>query len=592
MKMIKRFSLLSFVFILACSIVGCQQIDASQEQKQFDQFIQQEFVKTMENDYVATHIYMQNPESFGIDLSKTEVSLGARPNSDGEIVTAQDSDNAYNTFQQFHRNALTEEQKDIYDIYEYQASLSQKLSNEKFDYYGSYFESMRGIQFQLPTLFADWQVRNEKDVQDLITLLNDTKPYIESVLEYTKKQEENGLLMLDLESIIEYCDSILQPGENSAILASMNTSVEQLSLDTEKTEKYKSQLKEAFSSSFLPAFESIRSTMETFQKTGRNNTEGLAKFKYGKEYYELLLQQSIGSNKSVEDIREMMEEAFSTHLYNCAKIVISNPESVEPLISNTLPKTGYLSYTDILDDMKNVISEEFPPVSNLNYHIENMNEELASKSGVTAYFNIPTLDGDSVKQLRVNPISNDVSSISTFSTVAHEGFPGHMYQYAYMYENVGSNYIKALSNISAYTEGYAVYAQYEALSYLDGVDQTLLEAYKENELATYCMIILADIGIHYDGWSVEEFKEFMESKGFSLDDASIQTQYAQLQANPAAFEPYYVGYHEIINMKEDAQQVLGSRFHEKEFHTALLESGIAPFQVVQQHIDAYVEKNK
>ena len=82
MKMIKRFSLLSFVFILACSIVGCQQIDASQEQKQFDQFIQQEFVKTMENDYVATHIYMQNPESFGIDLSKTEVSLGARPKDD------------------------------------------------------------------------------------------------------------------------------------------------------------------------------------------------------------------------------------------------------------------------------------------------------------------------------------------------------------------------------------------------------------------------------------------------------------------------------------------------------------------------------
>ena len=168
MKMIKRFSLLSFVFILACSIVGCQQIDASQEQKQFDQFIQQEFVKTMESDYIATHIYMQNPESFGIDLRQTEVSLGTRPNSDGEIVTAEDSDSAYNTFQQFHRNALTEEQKDIYDIYEYQASLSQKLSNEKFDYYGSYFESMSGIQFQLPTLFADWQVRNEKDVQNPI----------------------------------------------------------------------------------------------------------------------------------------------------------------------------------------------------------------------------------------------------------------------------------------------------------------------------------------------------------------------------------------------------------------------------------------
>ncbi len=592
MKMIKKISLLSLTFILACSIVGCQQIDTSQEQKKFDEFIQQEFLKTMESDYVATHIYTQNPETFGIDLNQIEVSLGTRPNGNGGIAPAEDNNNSYNIFQQFHRNALTDEQKDIYDIYEYQATLSQKLNNEKFDYYSSYFESMSGIQFQLPTLFADWQVRNEKDVQDLITLLKDTTPYVESVLQYTKKQEENGLLMLDLESIIEYCDSILQPGENSAILASMNTSIEQLSLDAGKTEEYKSQLKEAFSSSFLPAFENIRSTMETFQKNGRNNTEGLAKFKYGKEYYELLLQQSVGSNKSVEDIRDMMEKAFSKHLYNCAKIVVSNPESVKPLISNTLPKTEYLSYIDILDDMKHVISGKFPPVNNLNYQIENMNEELASNSGVTAYFNIPTLDGDSIKQLRVNPISNDVSSISTFSTVAHEGFPGHMYQYAYMYENVESNYIKALSNINAYTEGYAVYAQYEALSYLDGVDQTLLEAYKENELATYCMIILADIGIHYDGWSVEEFKEFMEAKGFSLDDESIKTQYAQLQANPAAFEPYYVGYHEIISMKEDAQQALGSRFNEKEFHTALLESGTAPFQVVQHHIDAYVEKNK
>ena len=112
----------------------------------------------------------------------------------------------------------------------------------------------------------------------------------------------------------------------------MNTGIEQLSLDTEKTEEYKNQLKETFSSSFLPAFENIRSTMETFQKNGRNNTEGLAKFKYGKEYYELLLQQSVGSNKSVEDIRDMMEKAFSKHLYNCAKIVVSNPEAVEPLI--------------------------------------------------------------------------------------------------------------------------------------------------------------------------------------------------------------------------------------------------------------------
>ena len=96
MKMIKKISLLSLTFILACSIVGCQQIDTSQEQKKFDEFIQQEFLKTMESDYVATHIYTQNPETFGIDLNQIEVSLGTRPNGNGGIAPAEDNNNSYN----------------------------------------------------------------------------------------------------------------------------------------------------------------------------------------------------------------------------------------------------------------------------------------------------------------------------------------------------------------------------------------------------------------------------------------------------------------------------------------------------------------
>ena len=164
-----------------------------------------------------------------------------------------------------------------------------------------------------------------------------------------------------------------------------------------------------------------------------------------------------------------------------------------------------------------------------------------------------------------------------------------MYQYAYMYENISSNYIKALASCLGYTEGYAVYAQYQALEYLSGVDKGFLELYRENELASYCLIILADIGIHYKGWTLQDFKEFLNEKGFDLPDDDIQRQYRQLQANPAAFAPYYVGYHEIHNMKKEAKEKLGEKFDEKAFHTALLESGTAPFQVVQRHIDAYVK---
>ena len=88
-----------------------------------------------------------------------------------------------------------------------------------------------------------------------------------------------------------------------------------------------------------------------------------------------------------------------------------------------------------------------------------------------------------------------------------------MYQYAYMYENVDSLYIKSLANVLAYTEGYATYAQYESLKYLD-IDQEVLELYKENELAIYSAIIVCDIGIHYEGWSIDKLKDYLSSVGF------------------------------------------------------------------------------
>ena len=109
---------------------------------------------------------------------------------------------------------------------------------KKFDYYGSYFESMSGIHFQLPHYLQIGKCEMKRCTR----FNHSVKRYISICRECIgvyKKQEENGLLMLDLESIIEYCDSILHPGENSAILASMNTCIEQLSLDAEKPKNTK-----------------------------------------------------------------------------------------------------------------------------------------------------------------------------------------------------------------------------------------------------------------------------------------------------------------------------------------------------------------
>ena len=106
-------------------------------------------------------------------------------------------------------------------------------------------------------------------------------------------------------------------------------------------------------------------------------------------------------------------------------------------------------------------------------------------------------------------------------------------------------------------------------------------------------MILADIGVHYEGWDLDEFNDNLTELGFALSDQDgLKQQYNQLRDNPTIFVPYYYGYLEFSNLKEKAQAALKDNFNDQEFHQALLESGSVPFSIVEQHVDQYIEANQ
>jgi len=575
------------------SLSGCTaDTNNKDERASFDRFIERQFIETMESDYTTAHVFLEHPENYDVDISKLTVNLGVRLDEESMRNQEKKDADSWAEFKKFERSKLTKEQQDTYDIYEFQNNLAREMSDNKFDYYQQLFESISGIHYQIPTMLADWSLRNEQDVKDIISLVNDVLPYLQGAIDYTKEQAKRDLLMIDVDAVREYCDNVIKSGENSLILSDINKNIDTLNLEESVGNAYKEQLKTAFNSSFIPAYQAVKDLMDEVSLTG-NNEEGLVKFKNGKEYYELLLQNAVGSDKSVMEIKELMEDSLDKHISKLQENVIKNASVREFLTSGgEIPTTKYTSYDEILDDISAQLFEDFPSVSSLSYNIRDINEEIASSSGVAAYFNIPPLDGNGIKQLRVNPSTVEVSDLDTFSTVAHEGYPGHMYQYAYMYENIQSPYQKALANSSAYTEGYAVYAQFYAYKYLTGIDKNVLEALKENELASYDIMILCDIGIHYEGWSLDDFSDFISEKGINLEEDSLKTQYKQLQANPVAFEPYYVGYEEFMLLKETAQNKLGDKFNDKKFHEAILKSGNAPFTVVERNVAAYIKSAK
>ena len=586
---VKKITLLMLSAIMAFSFTGCSKKDSGEEQKKFDEFMKQEFVESMEQSYPNTHIILENPKDYGVDTSKTKVQIDKELNETTMKENKELNEKSAKAFKEFNRDTLSDEQKETYDIYSYMLDYTTEMNDSKFDYMSMPLESMTGMHTQLPTLFSDWTLRNEQDVKDVITLMKSVRPYMDSILAYTKKQEEKGTLMLDIKSVKEYCEKVVKEDVNSSVLTGLNESIDNLKLGDDKTKQYKAELKKAFQEYFLPVYSDIIKTMKELDSS-KNNTLGLSHMKNGKEYYELLFKQATGTDKSIEDIKKELNSMSRSSLLAVQSVISKNKNLYDEYVNGKI-KTKYKDFESMLKDLDKDIKDDFPSVGTLNYRIRPIGEDLAS-GGVAAYFNIPALDGTTPKQIRVNMMEDalDVQSLETFSTVAHEGIPGHMYQIAYAYKNVKDPWRNSMASFLGYTEGYATYTELYALKYLDGVSADAVKLQQNMVVYQDCLIALADIGIHYEGWTKEDLSNFLEENGLGVSD--VRDFYNQLQANPTAFLSYYVGYVQIANLKKDAQEELKDKFNDRDFHEAILKSGAAPFHVVEENVKDYIESAK
>ena len=586
---VKKITLLMLSAVMAFSFTGCSKKDSGEEQKKFDEFMKQEFVESMEQSYPNTHIILENPKDYGVDTSKTKVQIDKELNETTMKENKELNEKSAKAFKEFDRDTLSDEQKETYDIYSYMLDYTTEMNDSKFDYMSMPLESMTGMHTQLQTLFSDWTLRNEQDVKDVITLMKSVRPYMDSILAYTKKQEEKGTLMLDIKSVKEYCEKVVKEDVNSSVLTGLNESIDNLKLGDDKTKQYKAELKKAFQEYFLPAYSDIIKTMKELDSS-KNNTLGLSHMKNGKEYYELLFKQATGTDKSIEDIKKELNSMSRSSLLAVQSVISKNKNLYDEYVNGKI-KTKYKDFESMLKDLDKDIKDDFPSVGTLNYRIRPIGEDLAS-GGVAAYFNIPALDGTTPKQIRVNMLEDalNVQSLETFSTVAHEGIPGHMYQIAYAYKNVKDPWRNSMASFLGYTEGYATYTELYALKYLDGVSADAVKLQQNMVVYQDCLIALADIGIHYEGWTKEDLSNFLEENGLGVSDVS--DFYNQLQANPTAFLSYYVGYVQIANLKKDAQEELKDKFNDRDFHEAILKSGAAPFHVVEENVKDYIESAK
>lgn len=546
-------------------------LERAAENRRFSDFTRKVFIGEISSDTLSMHYILSDPEAFGI--SDYPVTLGRITASDEQKNA--DLENLYASLSSFLPSRLTEENRITFDT----MKLYCENALEAADLPPLYepLSPSLGVQAQLPVLLAEYAFYDKQDILEYLALLKDLPSYFASILTYEKKKADEGCFMSDASAdrIIEQCSTFIDGGDDNYLQTIFQ---EKLSEFPGLKEEECSQLSQAhrvlMEESVIAAYRSLIEGLKELKGSG-TNTMGLSYYPQGKEYYEYLVKSEVGISDSMQDVESMLLTCLQKDTAEIQRLIAENPK----LITQAAAEINTLPPEQILLELQEKICADFPELEAPEYEIKYVHRDLEEFLS-PAFYLTPPLDLETSNSIYINRAS-DLTGIDLYTTLAHESFPGHLYQTVF-YERTDPNPIRSLFEPGGYTEGWATYVESFAYGYaLSDSDLASLAAL--NRRVTLCLYSLLDIGIHYHGWTPGTASEFL--RGFGITDPDTCAEiYQYVVETPANYLKYCVGSLCFVRLQDKYKEEQGEKFSLKEFHEKILRIGAAPFPVVEKYL--------
>ncbi len=593
----KQWSLCAFILIpvvLGILIFWMLTDDA----RQFRLFSKTLFVNELSGDTLSLHYTLAHPERFELDTTAALPPYHA--------VTGQDAEYIKSLLDQL--SDINPERLSDEDAYTYGLLvryLTLQLSGCAFPYYREPLSPSSGMQASLPILLADYTFRSEKDVEDYLRLLDQTDTYFDSLIQYEGEKSSQGLFMSDdaAAKIIQQCCSIMDKDAlssethflHSTFTERLDTMKSEGLIDEQQYNMWCSENDRLLTTVMAPAYEKTADAFTILSGSGLNE-EGLCHFPDGKAYYEYLFSQSTGSSKSVAEVKQLLFQDFQLNYTSLISLLQKYPElsthTYQPL---DLP---FSSPEEMLSDLQVRMQEDFPAFPSIQENfspvctVKRVSPSMEAYSS-PAYYLTPPIDDLNSNIIYINH-KNQPDSLSLYTTLAHEGYPGHLYQTVYSQLHLNSrknNTIRSILHYGGYVEGWAYYVENMSYLYAQSIrkDEPLTcawyEACRLNRNLQLCMYSLLDIAIHYEGASLTQAQQILMKIGIS-DPKTTAAIYQYIVEEPANYLKYYLGYLEFQELKITAQKLWGEDFSNKRFHQFVLETGPSDFVGLQIKLEA------
>lgn len=613
LKFSRKLRILTFSLIATLSVVLCLYLYGTKDARQFEQLSRDLLYTELSGNTINLHYTLAYPENYGLSADP----ILPPSFTDGDT-------RAQVTEWQRRLSRIDPQKLDPQDRYAYllfDRFLALTLEGADFTYYTDPLSPSSGMVSGLPVLLADYTFRTKKDVEDYLGILEQTRTYFDALIRYEQEKSSAGLFMSDTsaDNVIEQCDSIMDPvllSEGSHFLQQTFTErLNGLVSDEIITEKEKQQYIHKndllLTTVMAPAYERVGDAFLVLKGTGVN-PYGLFYYPEGKEYYTYLLAQTTGSSRSIPEIQRFLEKDYQENFHALRDLVKDHPGLLKvssedfSLTSAGSSDTLYELSNAILADLQKQMKPDFPKLTCISENKNGREEKAESKPiacqlkmvspsmeaySSPAYYLTPPIDDLQHNTIYLNE-PNITDDLTLYTTLAHEGYPGHLYQTVYsqsFLNQQNASSIRSLLHYGGFTEGWAVYVEnlsYDYAAQLTKNEETAayIEACRLNRNLHLCLYSYMDIAIHYDGATPEQIGRFLENLGLGRH-ANAKTIYEYLVEEPCNYLKYYLGYLEFLSLKQQAEELWGTDYNDYRFHKFVLETGPSDFRSLGEQLE-------
>ena len=489
--------------------------------------------------------------------------------------------------------------------------LARQVEGERFQFHNYPVNQLFGVQNQFPTFMANThRLLAPRDCDYYLQRLGALPAKFDQTLESLRLRESKGIIppRFVVEKVLKEMRAfVAQPASANILASSFQTRAAKITgLSEQQRADYQARVESAITAQVYPAYQKLIDYFQTLlPKT--TTDDGVWKLPEGAAYYTYLLRQNTTTAMSPHEIHELglrevtrieaeMRTLLDAHGFAGQPIGLAmvslgkDPRFLYPN-DDSSRQAALDEYQRLIDDATRRCAQLFLTTPRAVCEVQRV-PVFKEATAPGAYYDGASMDGTRPGVFYANLRNmNEVAKWSMPTLAYHEGVPGHHWQISRARELKGLPQFRKVVPFTAYVEGWALYAEWlakEAGWYANDPfgDLGRLQA----ELFRAVRLVV-DTGIHEKRWTREQAIAYMREKT-GMGEQEVTSEIERYIVAPGQACAYKVGMLKIQELRARAQEQLGERFDEREFHDVLLKNGALPLEILEEQVNAYLQQKK